>query len=436
MPLDLRRSAFVVIVASLVAPLCNGQTATPKGRTILEFPNFEPREWHLQVAEVGLGGTIRIEGDGEPQPGRPALAKGSYLLAVAPDRTPGYPLLFRARVELVEGGNKIVAKVDPGLAGRIVEGKSCTLLRPPGGAENRLQLQALPAFIPCGRKPPESPAAAEAAHLSQSILNLKLLGLALANYESVNGSLPPSAILGPDGKPWHSWRVLLLPFLEQMELYQEYDLAEPWDGPKNRKLIDRMPDVYRDPIHNNLKGHDTHYTVLVGSWKGPSGAAHTAFPPSGVRMKSARQTLDDLFMPDPRPKLPEVTDRPENTLAIVPVSPDRKIPWTKPEDITVKPDFPGLGQPGGIAAPYRTGPKLDGPRAAPVLLLDFSTLVLLDTIDIKDLRALTTRDGAETLDLARVPTHTLPKPNFDPTKPATLKVEMLGDGTARAWSER
>jgi Protein of unknown function (DUF1559) len=433
---DFRMAVFALIATSIAAPIASGQQAAPGSRNILEFPDFVPRDWSLQIAEVGPGGSVRIEADGGAQPDRPALAKGYYLLAVAPERIIGYPLLFRARVEEVAGPNKVAVTVGPGAAGKIEAGRSCALVRPPGVAEDRLR--TLPDVIPCGRKPPESPAEAEAANLSQSTLNLKLIGLGLANYESSNGSLPPAAILGPDGKPWHSWRVLLLPFIEQMELYQEYDFSEPWDGPKNRKLIDKMPDVYRDPIHGDAKGHDTHYAVLVGEWKGRSSTIHTAFPPSKVRMKSPRQTLSELFTPDPRPKLAEATDGPEKTIAVVPVSPDRKIPWTKPEDIAVGPEFPGLGKPGGIAAPYRTGPKLDGPRAAPVLMRDFFTKIVLDTIDPKDLRALTTRDGgpAESLDLARVPTQPEAKPNFDPSKKPTLKVEILVDGTARAWAER
>jgi len=436
MPLDLRKAVFAVIAGSLVAPPCQGQTAVPKARTILDFPNFEPREWSLQVAEVAPGGIVRIEGNAGAPPARPALAKGDYLLAVAPDRSPGYPLLFKARVESVDGPNKVVVKVDPGAAARIAEGKSCALVRPSKAAEDRLP--GLPGFIPCGRKPPESPVEAEADSLSQSTLNLKFLALALANYESSNGNLPPATILGPDGKPWHSWRVLLLPFLEQMELYQEYDFSEPWDGPRNRKLIDRMPDIYRDPIHGDPQGHDTHYAALVGSWKGKNGLVHAAFPPPVARMKSARQPLDEVLAASSKSKLSEVSDGQPNTLAIASVAADRKIPWTKPEDITVGPDFPGLGQAGGIAAPYRTGPKLDGPRASPVLLMDFSTLVLLDSIDLKDLRAMTTRDGGEVIDVARIPTQPPPaaRPNFDRSKPGRLKVEILGDGTARAWVER
>ena len=59
--------------------------------------------------------------------------------------------------------------------------------------------------------------------------NLKQIGLAFHNYADAYRSFPPAVIYGPDGKPWHSWRVLLLPFLEQQPLYEQYDFSQPWD---------------------------------------------------------------------------------------------------------------------------------------------------------------------------------------------------------------
>src|SRR5437016_5175694 len=69
--------------------------------------------------------------------------------------------------------------------------------------------------------------------------HLSLLSVGLHNYHAGNGHFPPAYILGPDGKPWHSWRVLILPFIEQQRLYNEYNFDEPWDGPNNRKLASR-----------------------------------------------------------------------------------------------------------------------------------------------------------------------------------------------------
>ncbi len=79
------------------------------------------------------------------------------------------------------------------------------------------------------------------------------------------------------------------------------------------------------------------------------------------------------------------------TIVVAAVSPERKIPWTKPEDITVGPKFPlQLGKPDGIAAPYSIGKTPTIHRAAPVLFADGKSIALLDTIDPSILYALLT----------------------------------------------
>jgi hypothetical protein len=56
--------------------------------------------------------------------------------------------------------------------------------------------------------------------------------------------LPPPAIYSKDGKPLLSWRVALLPYMEQQPLYQQFHLDEPWDSSHNLTLVARMPRVY------------------------------------------------------------------------------------------------------------------------------------------------------------------------------------------------
>ncbi len=75
--------------------------------------------------------------------------------------------------------------------------------------------------------------------------NMKQIGLAMFNYHDVHASFPASASYSDDGKPLLSWRVHVLPFIEHMPLYKEFHLDEPWDSEHNRKLIERMPEVYR-----------------------------------------------------------------------------------------------------------------------------------------------------------------------------------------------
>ena len=226
------------------------------------------------------------------------------------------------------------------------------------------------------------------------------MGLGLHNYHQTFTNFPPAVIFGPDGKPWHSWRVLILPYLEQTALYNQYDFNEPWNGPKNSKLLDKMPAVYRDPIYGNEKGHFTHYAALVGAWKVGNSEVHTALSPEGIKQGPVKPGQPAAFnFSDPAASsMRNVTDGTSNTIVVAPVSPDRKIPWMKPEDITVTADFPGLGQPGGIAAPYKSGEAPNAPRSAPVLILDGSVRMIPDSINVTMLRALTTRDGGEVID--------------------------------------
>ena len=77
--------------------------------------------------------------------------------------------------------------------------------------------------------------------------NLKQILLGLGNYEAAHGRFPPPFIADASGKPMHSWRVLILPYMEHASLFNRYRMDEPWDGPNNRVLGERMPDVYRCP---------------------------------------------------------------------------------------------------------------------------------------------------------------------------------------------
>ena len=87
-----------------------------------------------------------------------------------------------------------------------------------------------------------------AAKRTQSVNNLKQLGLAMHNYAQAHGGrFPAAAMFGPDGKTPYSWRVAVLPYLEQNDLYKQYNFNEPWDGPNNRKLLDKMPAIFAHP---------------------------------------------------------------------------------------------------------------------------------------------------------------------------------------------
>ena len=83
--------------------------------------------------------------------------------------------------------------------------------------------------------------------------HLKQLSLALKNYHERHQCFPPAWTLGSDGKPWHSWRVLILPELDEQELYDAYRFDEPWNGAHNTQLAKRMPEVFGYPGEDNAK---------------------------------------------------------------------------------------------------------------------------------------------------------------------------------------
>ena len=77
--------------------------------------------------------------------------------------------------------------------------------------------------------------------------HLKQIALALHDYHDTWDCWPPAVTYDETGRAMHSWRVLVLPFLEQQALYEAYDLNEPWSGPNNSTLLSRMPEVFRCP---------------------------------------------------------------------------------------------------------------------------------------------------------------------------------------------
>ena len=84
------------------------------------------------------------------------------------------------------------------------------------------------------------PQAREAARKMQCSSYSKGILLAFHNYSDTHGALPPLYTVDDEGKPLHSWRVLILPFLDQQDLYNQIRLDEPWDSEYNKQFHDRM----------------------------------------------------------------------------------------------------------------------------------------------------------------------------------------------------
>jgi hypothetical protein len=200
--------------------------------------------------------------------------------------------------------------------------------------------------------------------------NLKSLALAMLNYEATHGRLPPQSIRGKDSTPLLSWRVALLPYLEQEALYKRFKLDEPWDSEHNKKLLPLIPRVFETARLGNLPGNvnptdlvNTRYQVFVGPgavFDGPRGT------PRG-----------------------DVRDGSTYTLLIAEAA--ESVPWTKPQDLTFDPKGP-LPKLGGLFK--------DGFHAATV---DGAVRFIPQTIGEKSLRALITRNGGEIIDWDKLP---------------------------------
>lgn len=90
--------------------------------------------------------------------------------------------------------------------------------------------------------------ARQAARRMQSSNNMKQIGLALHNYHDTYGTFPPAYIPDENGKPMHSWRVLILQFVEEHEIYDRYDFNKAWDHPDNMAVTRQMPYAYQSPL--------------------------------------------------------------------------------------------------------------------------------------------------------------------------------------------
>jgi prepilin-type processing-associated H-X9-DG protein len=107
--------------------------------------------------------------------------------------------------------------------------------------------------------------AREAARRSQCQNNMRQIAMAMQLYENIHGTMPPAYVADEFGRPMHSWRVLILPYLEGQYVYDQYDLTQPWDSPANLRLQSMMPSVYACPSSSNSAGTGmTHYQVITG----------------------------------------------------------------------------------------------------------------------------------------------------------------------------
>lgn len=100
---------------------------------------------------------------------------------------------------------------------------------------------------------------------SECTYKARTIELALTNFYLKHGYYPFPAVDENNKSPIHSWRILILPFLGENELYKQYDFAEPWNGPSNSKLHDKMPSMFRCPSVEDSKSFPSYLLVINNS---------------------------------------------------------------------------------------------------------------------------------------------------------------------------
>ena len=219
--------------------------------------------------------------------------------------------------------------------------------------------------------------------------NLKQIGIALHHYHDVNGGLPVNTV-GPNGQPLLSWRVHLLPYVDEQGLYSQFKLDEPWDGPNNRRLLDRMPRVYATPAERKGSapmGNKTYYRGFSnpGAVFAPRAGQPFPGPPGGF---GGPPGMGGPGGPAFRPNavglgLGNIMDGTSNTIAVVEAG--DPVEWSKPDDLD--------------ASPGKAFPKLGGVRPKGdkflILLLDGSYRLVRRTTSESTLRAAVSAQGGE-----------------------------------------
>ena len=207
--------------------------------------------------------------------------------------------------------------------------------------------------------------------------NMRQFGLALHSYHETYGCFPPAYVTDSQGNRMHSWRTLLLPYIERMSLYQQYHLDEPWNGSNNAKLdTDDLRWVMCCLSADRKKRDHPYYVAITGpgtAWPGERGL-----------------------------KKEEITDGLDKTVMLVEWV-DSDISWLEPRDVPIE---KALGPPGGKTAvpasnhyEKATYFSKKRPLAGHVLFADGSVRMIPYRLSREDLTKLLTVDGGEPVDV-------------------------------------
>ena len=196
--------------------------------------------------------------------------------------------------------------------------------------------------------------------------NLKNIALALRCYEQKHGCFPPAYIADENGRPMHSWRVLILPDIERNDIYDMYDFSEPWDGPNNRKLAEVQLGFFSCPSDGQAPYTDTSYVAVVGPG--------TTWP--GTRPTSLVDCNDGI----------------DNTILIVELA-NSGINWMEPRYLELSQMT--------LTINCTAGPGISSlhPGGANVVFVDATVRFLPDDTLPEEVRAILTRSGGQSVDL-------------------------------------
>lgn len=209
-------------------------------------------------------------------------------------------------------------------------------------------------LIPASRSSPE------ASRRNSCLNNLKQISLALLTYEEEHGEFPPAYTVDVEGNRLHSWRTLLLPYLEQQQLFDTIDLTKPWDDPANLKAREAVVEVYVCPS-STVEDEMTTYLGVFGA---------------------------DCFFSGSEPrKLSDVTDGTAQTLAVIEVSAEQAVHWMSPHDVAKD-----------VLLAVNSELKSGHPGIVQAARVDGSVCSLSNAIDKQVLGGLLTINGGETID--------------------------------------
>ena len=200
----------------------------------------------------------------------------------------------------------------------------------------------------------------EAPRRTQCRNNLKQIGLALHNYHDVYQLFPPAYTVDQTGQPLHSWRTLILPFLEQQHLYESIDLTKPWDDPANADAYKTIVPPYICPSATIDRLHTT-YTGMVGP--------DACLPPTQSR------------------SLSEIKDGTSETVMVIEAAEPDAVHWMNPQDVGVR-----------FLLSFNADSELDHEGGTHALFADGSVQFLSAEMSNTARQALATVAGSDTID--------------------------------------